>query len=393
MNNTLQKLRMFRGMLNGQHADAGPAYVTLDLTRRCNTVCVGCYFHCVQEREPTPGDHSVQDLPVELLCRLATELAGVGTSEIVLLGEGEPLLHPGFFDIVGAFKQFGMTVRSFSNGTLLNEEACARLVASGLDTLLVSVWGVNREEHLQNHPGITLSHLEKRREGVRMLTEAKRRAGSRTPGLSLQFILNRHNFSNIEGRIEFALASGCEEVGFAIFRDYGGMFEGLALGEAELSTLEPALDRAREVFEKRGIRHDIPQYLQRIQMGPEGWSKLPCYAGWYSAEIKVDGTVLPCAHCATVVGNLHQNTFAEIWNGPAYRSFRRAGMLRPQVDLLHGCDCANCCQTADNMRVGRFFGPIRPLVARRLAPLPDDSLFGDANPKQDASPPQRTCGK
>ena len=92
MNNTLQKLRMFRGMLNGQHADAGPAYVTLDLTRRCNTLCVGCYFHCVQEREPTPGDHSVQDLPVELLCRLATELAGVGTSEIVLLGEGEPLL-------------------------------------------------------------------------------------------------------------------------------------------------------------------------------------------------------------------------------------------------------------------------------------------------------------
>ena len=273
MNNTLQKLRMFRGMLNGQHADAGPAYVTLDLTRRCNTVCVGCYFHCVQEREPTPGDHSVQDLPVELLCRLATELAGVGTSEIVLLGEGEPLLHPGFFDIVGAFKQFGMTVRSFSNGTLLNEEVCARIVASGLDTLLVSVWGVNREEHLQNHPGITLSHLEKRREGVRMLTEAKRRAGSRTPGLRLQFILNRHNFSNIEGRIEFALASRCEEVGFAIFRDYGGMFEGLALGEAELSTLEPALDRAREVFEKRGIRHDIPQYLQRIQMGPEGWGQ------------------------------------------------------------------------------------------------------------------------
>ena len=78
----------------------------------------------------------------------------------------------------------------------------------------------------------------------------------------------------------------------------------------------------------------------------------------------------------------------------AYRSFRRAGMLRPQVDLLHGCDCANCCQTADNMRVGRFFGPIRPLVARRLAPIPDDSVFGDANPKQDdASPPQRTCGK
>lgn len=364
MSTAVHKLRMLGGMLTGERALAGPSYVVLDLTRRCNTVCVGCYYHCVQERQPTPGDHTVRDLPVELLCRLAPELADMGTSEIFLLGEGEPLLHPGFFEIVAAFKQVGMTVRCFTNGTLLGEDACRRLVASKLDTLLLSVWAVTPEEHQKNHPGITLAHLEKRRDAVRFLADAKRRAGSRTPTLRLQFILNRHNCSNVAGRVEFALASGCDEVGFGIFRDYGGMFEGLAVGEGDRPALEVALAEARAMFAAHDIRHDIPQYLARLEMGPETWTKLPCYAGWYASQIKVDGTVLPCAHCATAVGNLHEHSFAEIWNGPDYRAFRRAGMLRPDEDRLSGCDCANCCQVTDNLRIGRVFGPIRPWVAR-----------------------------
>ncbi len=366
MSGTFHKLQMLRGMLNGERAEAGPSYVVLDLTRRCNTVCVGCYYHCVQERTPTPGDHSVRELPTEMVQRLAGELADLGTSEIFLLGEGEPLLHPGYFDVVAAFKARGMTVRTFSNGTLLTDDACRRLVDSGLDTLLVSVWAVTEDEHRANHPGITLTHLAKRRDGVRRLTEAKRRAASRTPHLRLQFILNRHNFTNLDGRVEFALASGCEEVGFGNFRDNGGMFEHLALGDAERATVDAALEKAGAVFAAHGIRHDITEYLRRIELSPERWAKIPCYAGWYSSRIKVDGTVLPCAHCTTVSGNLNERSFKEIWNDETYRAFRRAGMQRPDRDLLTGCDCANCCQVTDNLRVGKRFDPIRPWVARRL---------------------------
>jgi len=375
MSSAVHKLRMLGGMLTGERALTGPAYVVLDLTRRCNTICVGCWYHCVQERQPTPGDHTVRELPLTLLERLATELSDVGTTEIFLLGEGEPLLHPDFFTIVAAFKRAGMQVRCFTNGTLLGEDACRRLVASGLDTLLLSVWAVTEEEHRKNHPGITLAHLEKRRDAVRFLAEAKRRAASRTPGLRLQFVLNRHNCTNVAGRVDFALASECDEVGFGIFRDYGGMFEDLAVADDDRPALETALAEARTTFAARGIRHDIPQYLARLALGPESWTKLPCYAGWYASQIKADGTVLPCAHCATVVGNLHAQSFAEIWNGPQYRAFRRAGLQRPEQDRLRNCDCANCCQVTDNLRVGRMFGPLRPSVARQRPG--DDAAFGD----------------
>jgi hypothetical protein len=107
----------------------------------------------------------------------------------------------------------------------------------------------------------------------------------------------------------------------------------------------------------------------------------------------VDGTILPCAHCATIMGNLHENTFSEIWNNPAYRSFRRAGMLRPKADLLRGCDCANCCQVADNRRVEKIFGRIRPWVASGLSSTTDNSLFGDANPTSGLTTTAKSCGK
>jgi MoaA/NifB/PqqE/SkfB family radical SAM enzyme len=374
-------------MLHGERAFAGPSYVVLDLTRRCNTVCVGCWYHCVQERVPTPGDHAVRDLSVALLERLAAELGGMGTSEIFLLGEGEPLLHPGFFDVVAAFKRAGMTVRCFTNGTLLTEDVCRRLVASGLDTLLLSVWAVTPEEHEKNHPGITLAHLRKRRDAVRFLGAAKRAAASRAPTLRLQFVMNRHNCANVAGRVDFALASGCDEVGFGIFRDYGGMFEGLAVGADDRPALESALATARAAFAAHGIRHDIPQYLERLATGPETWTRLPCYAGWYASQIKVDGTVLPCAHCATPMGNLQETSFAEIWNGPAYRAFRRAGMRRPEEDRLAHCDCVNCCQVTDNLRVGRLFAPVRPWVAGRHAGGAPEV----ATPARSSAP--RPCGK
>lgn len=380
---------MLGGMLTGERALVGPAYVVLDLTRRCNTVCVGCWYHCVQDRVPTPGDHSVRDLPATLLTRLAAELAGMGTSEIFLLGEGEPLLHPEFFAIVAAFKQVGMTVRCFTNGTLMTADVCERLVASGLDTLLLSVWAVTPDEHRANHPGITLAHLERRREAVRFLAAAKRQAGRGTPALRLQFVLNRNNSANVADRVEFALASDCDEVGFGIFRDYGGRFESLAVCDQDRPGLEAALADARATFAARGIRHDIPQYLARLAMGPETWTQLPCYAGWYASQIKVDGTVLPCAHCATAVGNLHAQSFAEIWNGADYRAFRRAGLRRPEADLLRNCDCANCCQVTDNLRIGRIFDPVRPWVARLRSG--DDAPFGAAASATPASP--RGCGK
>ena len=357
---------LLRGLIDGEAAYTGPAWIALDMTRRCNNVCLGCFFHCVQPREPSPGDHSITDLPLELAQRLALDLARLHTPEVILAGEGEPLLHPRFFEIVTCFKKAGLTVRAFTNGSLIDEAMAQRLAASGLDFLQVTFWAVNEAEHVAWHPGVNPDFLDRRRRGVALLREARRLAGRTTPRINLQMPLNRNSFRNIKERVELALASGCEETTFGFFRDWGGQFENQCLLPEDGEAMREDLLAARKRFDAAGVEHNIDEYLDRVQYGADAWRSFPCYAGWYEAYVKVDGTVVPCGPCNTVMGTLAERSFPEIWNGLAYKEFRRRSSDPRQLERMTGqCNCSNCCLWRDNRKVHRAWRWIAPLVRQR----------------------------
>jgi MoaA/NifB/PqqE/SkfB family radical SAM enzyme len=75
----------------------------------------------------------------------------------------------------------------------------------------------------------------------------------------------------------------------------------------------------------------------------------------------VDGTVLPCKPCEMIAGNLTEQTFRDIWNGPGFREFRRRTRTRRGLaDLRRSCDCGFCCHVGDNARTHRWFRWIAP---------------------------------
>lgn len=358
------KLALLRGLLSRDAAYTGPTWVALDMTRRCNTVCLGCFYHCIQPRDPSPGDPKVEDLPFELAERLSKELAQLHTPEVILLGEGEPLLHPRYLDVIGSFKKAGLRVQSFTNGTLVDEEMAERLVDSRLDVLNVTFWAVNEEEHAYWHPGVSLSHLDHRRRALARLASAKSRKNQRSPRINIQLPLNRNNFTNLEERVNLVLASGCEEMTFGFFRDWGGEFEDRCLLPKDGENMREGLQSAKNRFEAAGIEHNVDEYMARIRWGADAWRSVPCYAGWYQSYVKVDGTVLACGHCSLAMGNLHERPFAEIWNRPAYKEFRRLSS-NPEglLSLRDPCNCANCCLWSHNVRVHRAFRWLAPLKA------------------------------
>ena len=317
------KAGLLRGLLNGQKAFRGPAWVTLDITRRCNNICLGCSFHPIEPGEKPCGDHQVDDLSPDLAQKLSVELFELNTSEIVLSGEGEPFLHPGLFEIVEFFKKAGLRVQLFTNGTLIDRPAAEKIVQSGLDVLDVSVWAVNIEEHTKCHPGMNPDYLDRRLHGLELISEIKRGSGLGFPRINLQLPLNQTNFANIGERVKLILSSGCEEATFGFFRDWGGRFENRCLLPEDDRFLRNNLVSARESLNEAGVHHNIDEYLDRIQYGPDAWRNFPCYAGWFESYIKVDGTVFACCPCPFVLGNLSKQSFADIWNGVAYRDFRR----------------------------------------------------------------------
>jgi len=357
-------------MFQGERAYVGPTYVTLDMTTRCNNVCLGCLYHCSQPRKTSPDKRTVRDLPLEVVQSLAPEMARMGTREAVLSGEGEPLLHPQFCQIVRSLKQAGLVVRSFSNGAIIDEAMAERVVESGLDELKVTFWAVSRAEHLKWHPGVNPDFLERRKRGIQFIQRARREAAQSSPRVRLQIPLNRSNFTNILGRVRLIVESGCESVAFGAFRDYGGPFESECLSRADCENLRSDMQRAGEELERAGIAHNIGTYLERAQLGGDAWRSFPCYAGWFEAYIKNDGSVLACCRCRMVMGDLTQQCFPEIWNAPAYRDFRRrASDIRQLARMGQGqeCNCANCAQWYDNRKVHRVWRWLAPLKPSRRA--------------------------
>lgn len=367
MASLLSKFALLRGLLDGQTAYGGPFFIAVDTTRRCNNICLGCFYHCEESGQIVEGDRSVQELPLDLARSLAKDLARLRVEEVIMAGEGEPLLHSRFFEVVAAFKEAGLRVQVFTNGILLDEGVARGLVAAGLDVLNVSFWAVTSEEHVRWHPGISPEALEKRIGGAVAVTLAKKEAQSKLPRLNLQMTINRENLGHLGARADLALKIGCDSVGFSYYRHYGSPFNDLALRpeDEDLAARELGLATAR--LDSAGIRHDARVFLERVRAGLS-WLKDPCYVPWYTCHIRVDGIVQVCPRCEMVMGNLHEQSFREIWHGPRYREFRRQCRLRtPEAGLAQGCDCPNCCAVRDNGRVRQVVRWFEPFARRRFS--------------------------
>ena len=73
---------------------------------------------------------------------------------------------------------------------------------------------------------------------------------------------------------------------------------------------------------------DIYTYVDRPQVPPRNDF---CYKQWLRMDVTPDGGVSPCVlYPDLAVGNLHEQSAAEVWNSPEYarfRTLRRAGPL------------------------------------------------------------------
>ena len=89
--------------------DQAPVSINLDLTTACNFKCT----HCI--------DWDILNSGVRLdmqALRLSLErMARNGLRSVILIGGGEPTIHPGFVELVGTLKELELQVAVVSNGS------------------------------------------------------------------------------------------------------------------------------------------------------------------------------------------------------------------------------------------------------------------------------------
>lgn len=356
MANLSEKIKLLKGLLTGQFAYTGPFFVLVDITRRCNLRCLGCRFHSSQMSTSQTDFSTLPDISFDLFKKLCHELKAMDTHALILIGDGEPLLHDRIFDMVSVAKQVGFHITLVTNGTLLDRDNIQALFDSQLDILQVSLWAGSEKEYEKNYPGVPLDLFKKVVESVILMNSLKARSHLKQPCVILHHPINRHNFQNIETFLDLALATGCDGVSLSPFFTWRGALTSFALSPNEEQSLLLSLGQMKKRIKSLHLGHNIDQTRTSYQIGKRIWQNIPCYIGWIHTRIKTDGTMLPCNRCAIPMGNLKANSFQEIWNGSPYRNFRSQASTREGLaSLNHQCDCEYCCFIKDNLRIHHLF--------------------------------------
>lgn len=109
--------------------------VDLYVTMACNLKCSFCSVRANEYARPA--------LPLARVLEIVDEARALGMQQLHLTG-GEPALRPDLEQIIRHAAQLGVAARLISNGTLLDRERLGCLRAAGLDSLMVSLDGLEQ---------------------------------------------------------------------------------------------------------------------------------------------------------------------------------------------------------------------------------------------------------
>ncbi|HYP48304.1 MAG TPA: radical SAM protein [Thermoleophilaceae bacterium] len=338
----------------GDPAPALPEELQVEVSGACNLRCRMClvrYAPAISKREGA--------LDLEQFLSLVDSLPRL--RRLTLQGLGEPLLSPHLVEMVRHASARGAAVGFNTNGTLLDRASAERLVAAGLAWLHVSLDGATPETYEDVRHGTDFrprpGQFERVVANLRGLVEVRRAAGSALPRIQLVFVAMRRNVAELPQLVRLAADVGVEEVRVQNLShdfsdtDPAGAYEeirGYAREEALFGAREAASELAEAAFEGARLAADetgIDLRLPRLEESAPGPRRAPgqpaCGWPWQSAYVTHRAEVLPCCMVMgserATLGDLHDESFEQIWSGGAYAEFRERLLGEEPPDVCRGC--------------------------------------------------------
>jgi radical SAM protein with 4Fe4S-binding SPASM domain len=290
-----------------------PISISIEPTTSCNLRCPECPSGLRAFTRPTGMLNT--DFFRNTIDQLYRDL-----TYLVFYFQGEPYLNLEFLDMVRYAADKNIYTATSTNAHYLTDENAKRTIESGLDRLIISIDGTTQEVYQQYRVG---GRLEKVLEGARSIVSWKKKLNSRTPFIVFQFLVVKPNEHQIREVQELGNAIGVDAVWLKTAQVYDY--------ENDPNGLIPTLDTYSRYKKTPSGTHF------------KGKITNSCWRLWQDPVITWDGLVAPCCFdkdAAHRLGDLKTHSFAEIWNSPAYRDFRKKLWSgRHQIDI-----CSNCSE-------------------------------------------------
>jgi AdoMet-dependent heme synthase len=318
------------GVVERSMARAIPLSVHVDLTMRCNELCVHCY-RVIEDR---------QELTTAEVKALLADLARAGTLYLTFSG-GEIFLRQDLFELIAEAKRLRFDLRLKSNALLISEERARRLRDLGVRQVDVSIYSVEAAVHdaVTKIPG----SLERSLAGIARL---------RAAGVSVKINcpLMRSNVAGYRDVRALAerLGAACGIDPMITARNDGDTSTvPLRIGRADLRRVlrDPVLSPAPLPTAVPDERPDLDD--------------IACGAGHNACYVSAYGDVMPCVALPLACGNIRETPFTDIWT--TSRQMREVRSIR--VRNLHtcaGCEAAVFCTRCPGQALvedGDLYGP------------------------------------
>lgn len=289
-----------------------PPVVMIEPTNLCNLKCPLC---------PTGAGTLKRRgswMDFELFRKVIDEIHS-RTFMILLWNQGESFMNREFLRMVRYAADKGLWTYGSTNGHYLQEPEA--VVQSGLGTLLVSVDGASATTYEAYRRS---GNFQQVIEGLKGLVAAKRRLGSATPVIHLQFIIMRHNEHEIPAITRLAQDCGVDRLTLKTVQIYD---------DADIPVWLPEnLARSRyQVIESGGEQH----------FALKGGYRNRCQKLWNQPVVNAGGEIAVCCFDKDVdfpMGNMKTESFRTVWKSSRYMQFRQGLMNnRSALEMCRNC--------------------------------------------------------
>lgn len=298
-----------------------PGELTLILTHQCNFRCIYCF------NSAAPDKPHMMSTPDWL--RVLAEAVEQGVVRCTISG-GEPLTHPGFREILEAVMDYDMFPYVCTNGSLVGPEEVEYFTGLRLPCIQISLDAVDEAIHdrMSRAPG----SLPDVRTAIHALIDAG-------IDVMVKSVITPINFTDLEKLID-----SCHDWGVVRLTLDRFDLSNAGRGNTRLF-LTPAMERTMgETARQRQEQYAQDGFVVTPVDMPRCWSGrndvIVCGALSTGMTVLPDGRVSICEKLIDypdlTVGDLRQQSLAEVWNSP-----RASTVLRPSEERLDPT-CRDC---------------------------------------------------
>jgi len=284
-----------------------PYHVIWELTHRCNLDCIMCYNAPVARPE----------LSLVEGCSILEQLAAAGTLRLTLTG-GEVLTSVSFFPLATYARQMGFALNIKTNATLITPNTADRLAA--LEPIQVDVSLLAATAETTDRITQRRRSLERTLRGISLLVE-------RGVPVKLNSLLMGINLAESEALVSLARSLGLPHEQFV-----------------KISPDDQGTPKAAQYqISREAMTNLYTTNLNSCGQG-DGPTERTCQVGMGSCLISPDGIVYPCIELRIPLGDLRQQTFADIWQSSPHLQQLRRLHTRSHLHTCSGCELIEYCE-------------------------------------------------